>query len=307
MPYRFDTPLTPEQIIEVEKYNVNDLEITVRVARVLEGALAARFALKQAHGVDVLNKRDSQMAETVMRQMMFGNNWPTRPGCDTWVVNVRDLLHPRITLADPTLAETFETVADWRLVATVESDGREKSLEIEKPAGLEVNFHGVTYALGTGGLHSRDTPAIFEETEDVELIDIDVASYYPALMALLRLCPKHLGGNAFLDAYIGLTSERIAAKRAGDKPLATGLKVAINSIFGKCSSAYSWLLDPTVGWAICINGQFILLMLIEQLMTIKGVTVPVGKYRRRDGHGAAQFAGASCRGQRYRGAVRPHF
>ena len=101
----------------------------------------------------------------------------------------------------------------------------------------------------------------------------DGASFYPALFQMLRLAPRHLDRDVFLKVYDDLRCERLEAKRNGDKVVSDGLKVAINAVYGKQSEAYSKLLDPQNGAAIGINGQLVLLRLIEALLPIEGLSV----------------------------------
>ncbi len=66
-------------------------------------------------------------------------------------------------------------------------------------------------------------------------LDMDVDSFYPALMINHRLVPAHLP-DAFLTEFDALRQKRLAAKAAGQTDLANGLKIAVNSIFGKSRS-----------------------------------------------------------------------
>src|SRR5712671_2335490 len=87
-----------------------------------------------------------------------------------------------------------------------------------------------------------------------------------------RLVPAHLP-EAFLTEFDALRQRRLAAKAAGETDLANGLKIAINSIFGKSKSPYSWLCDPTVSVRTTLLGQFTLLWFIDALAAIDGVQV----------------------------------
>jgi hypothetical protein len=291
LPYRYDTDLTPEQQREVEAYNLNDLVVTLRLLDAMRDALSARRALAAKHGVDVLGRKDSGLAEAILRAEMFGDEKPTWSTRKAWRATGREIINPDIEFSDPPLKAALDVMRDWRLSAEiVRGEDDERKLEVEKPAGLEVQHGGNTYTLGLGGLHTRDTPAIFRADDDYEIVDIDVESYYPNLIRSMFLCPDHLDRESFLLALSDTIDERVEAKRDGDKALNLGLKIAINSVFGKFSSPYSWLCDPRVSWTVTINGQLILLMACELIGEVAevlsantdGALVRVRKDRRDD-------------------------
>jgi DNA polymerase elongation subunit (family B) len=71
--------------------------------------------------------------------------------------------------------------------------------------------------MGGGGLHSVDTPAVITPSSpEHQLIDVDVASYYPAILINHKLHPEHLTVG-FAEVYEGIRDERIRIKRAGQK------------------------------------------------------------------------------------------
>jgi hypothetical protein len=70
-------------------------------------------------------------------------------------------------------------------------------------------------------------------------------------------------GPKFIEVLKKITQERIEAKKSGDKIKSDGLKITINSIFGKLGYPYFWLYDPKQFISTTINGQLGLLMLVE--------------------------------------------
>jgi hypothetical protein len=86
------------------------------------------------------------------------------------------------------------------------------------------------------------------------------------------MVPAHLP-DAFLREFDALRHKRLQAKADGHTDLANGLKIAINSIFGKSKSPYSWLCDPTVGVRTTLLGQLSLLWFIDALAEVEGVSV----------------------------------
>lgn len=132
----------------------------------------------------------------------------------------------------------------------------------------EIDFYGVKYTFAKGGLHSVNKPEIFEADDDYFIIDWDVDSYYPAIIINNGRYPAHLG-KEFLVGY-----EKLFKKRLELKPLAKndkrikgivgGLKLAVNSVYGKSSDVQSWIYDRQLTMFTTITGELSLMMLIEK-------------------------------------------
>ena len=139
---------------------------------------------------------------------------------------------------------------------------------------IKVKIGDSIYKMGMGGLHSSEKTVAHIATEDTLLIDRDVASYYPFIILLLGLYPKHLGKH-FLKVFKIIVDRRIAAKRAGNKTVADSLKITINGTFGKLGDMFSTIFSPQLLLQVTISGQFYLLMLIEMIDEI-GIPVVSG-------------------------------
>ena len=61
--------------------------------------------------------------------------------------------------------------------------------------------------------------------------------------------------------------ERIQAKHSGQKLKNLALKLVLNSVTGKMQQETSWLYDPKSVFKIRINGQLVLLMLVDILLS----------------------------------------
>jgi hypothetical protein len=86
-----------------------------------------------------------------------------------------------------------------------------------------------------------------------------------------NIYPSHLG-NHFLEILKDIKDERMIAKKEGNKIKSEGLKIVINSVFGKLGFENFFLYDPLAMRQVTINGQLMLLMLIERLVN-KGFEV----------------------------------
>ena len=90
---------------------------------------------------------------------------------------------------------------------------------------------------------------------------------YPSLLIKYQLGPRHLG-KLFCDIFEGIYYERIEAKRTGQKIKNLFLKIVLNSPTGKMQQEVSWMYDPFNVFKIRINGQLILLMLVDRLLEL---------------------------------------
>lgn len=113
-----------------------------------------------------------------------------------------------------------------------------------------------------GGIHSVNVPEIIIPDDDELLGDFDVTSMYPSIILEHKVYPQHLG-ESFLKVYSKIRSDRVAAKKAGNKIVDATLKLSLNGLSGNLQSPFSWCYDPKAVLTIRINGQLMLLMLAE--------------------------------------------
>ena len=127
--------------------------------------------------------------------------------------------------------------------------------------------------IGTGGIHGCIESGVYESTNTHMILDIDVAAYYPALAIQNGFYPQHLG-QSFVEVYRELFETRMEAKRTGNKPVNSGLKLALNGVYGKSNDQYSLFYDPMYTMRVTVNGQLLLSMLAEGLVDeIKDITM----------------------------------
>jgi hypothetical protein len=105
--------------------------------------------------------------------------------------------------------------------------------------------------------------------EHYAIVDIDVAQLYPQIAIQNGLAPEHLG-EAFTVEYAALPKERKEwQKKKGKKSVeANSMKLASNGTYGNSNNKYSVFYDPRFTMAITINGQLMLCMLAEWLLTV---------------------------------------
>jgi len=140
-----------------------------------------------------------------------------------------------------------------------------------KQKNLNIWYHNMKIVLGTGGLHGSKN-GIFKSSKNRIIIDIDVSSYYPNIAISNNLIPSQIkklfeerneDSKIFLEKYSSFSKRRKLYKKP--HPLNTLYKLALNIIFGKSLKPSSIFGDLKYGMGTTINGQLMLLMLIEKI------------------------------------------
>lgn len=275
LPYEPDRFLTEPEIVEVDSYCENDLDVLEALFDALQPQIHQRETLGKRYGIDLRSKSDAQVAEAVLKRRceQATGRRIFKPDVD-WNLAFRYKVPAFISYTLPQLQRALELVREavFRLGAngTVEMPPQ---LE-----GLEITINHSTYKVGIGGLHSQEKKAVHVSDANWVIRDNDVASYYPSLILNSGEWPPALGPT-FLQEYEGIKDERLAAKalqaklkKAGDtksheyeeaKVGNEGGKIMINGTFGKTGSPYSVLFAPTMLIQTTVTGQLSLLMLIE--------------------------------------------
>lgn len=130
-------------------------------------------------------------------------------------------------------------------------------------ASLECEVAGVKHQFGIGGVHG----ALEQYHSKGLIIHVDVTSYYPSLMIkygfLTRNCSHP---EKFKDIY----DTRVELKKAGKKKEQAPYKIVLNGTYGICKDKMSLAYDPRQANNVCINGQLLLVDLIDKLEAIEG-------------------------------------
>lgn len=260
LPYDPAAKLAPFQMNVVTLYcQYGDLDATEKLYAALREPFQLRLTLGRRYGMDFLSRSDSQIGEAIVKR------------------RVETFTGQRIEKPTPMTSGTFSyrrpdflAFQDERLAALLtDLDSTVFAVtggKIQSPpllADLTVPLGAGVYSVGIGGLHSTEAHRALQSTDERVLIDVDVASQYPSIVRNLGLYPPALGPQ-FIDVYSQLIAERLAAKAAGDRTTADGIKISLNGVFGKLGSPYSVLYAPELLIAVTLTGQLAVLMLIEQ-------------------------------------------
>ena len=257
----FDKCIPSNEIDNMISYNINDVESTTELLNRLKDQVELRLFIEEEHGINCLSMDSVKMAETFLLE-----KYSEKSGIPKNVIKemrspmdyipLKDVILPFIKYKNPKLQEVLEDMKK-QIVYSKERKGYENKFII----------NNVVYSVGVGGIHSIHTPKIFRPGEDEFIGHADVASMYPSLLIEYQWGPRHLG-KLFCELFAGLKAERLEAKHTGQNVKNLFLKIVLNSPTGKMQQEVSWMYDPFNVFKIRINGQLILLMLVDRLLDL---------------------------------------
>ena len=249
MPVPHDRPVSPDELEIVLAYNRSDVQVTTALYHELAAVIETRRGIGREFGVNALSCSDSVLANRILEKL---HGRPKTQGTPRVRIDLENVISGKLRFETPEFRDLLRELRGLSLSG-------EDSFSFSK----RIRFGRNVYKLGTGGIHSEDSPGVFG-TAGSRLVDADVTSYYPQIMLQNEIFPEHLD-RGFLSFFRELVDARIKAKREGDKIRADGLKITINATFGKLNSQFFWLYDPRAFIAVTVNGQLFLLDLIEKL------------------------------------------
>ena len=257
----FDRSLPSDQIDNMIEYNINDVESTTELLNRLKPDIELRLFIEQEHGIDCLSMDSVKMAETFLLEEYSKRTGIPKNVIKEWrspmdYIPLKDVILPFIKFKNPKLQDVLEDMKK-QVVYSKERKSYEKKFVLSN----------VVYSVGVGGIHSIHTPQIFLPKDDEFIGHADVTSMYPSLLIKYQFGPRHLG-KTFCDIFVDLYNERVEAKRTGQKIKNLFLKIVLNSPTGKMQQEVSWMYDPFNVFKIRINGQLILLMLVDRLLQL---------------------------------------
>lgn len=257
----FGSYLPEDKIEEMIAYNINDVESTEALLESLKNDVELRLFIQEEYGVDALSMDSVKFGETLLLNKYceasgLSKKFVQEQRSPADYVTLKDVIFPFITYKHPKLKDVLE-------------DMRKQVIYTKARKSYENKFviSGIQYSVSVGGIHSINTPRIYVPKDDEVIMHSDVTSMYPSLLIKYRLTPRHLGDH-FLQVYSTIYDERVQAKRTKQKFKDLTLKLTLNSVTGKMQQETSWMYDPLNVFRIRINGQLILLMLVDRLLEL---------------------------------------
>lgn len=266
LPFDVGTVLTRDEIEVLHAYNEKDVIATIFFYVRSLTQIKLREELSVTFGKSFMNHSNTKMGGDILIHECekagiefydyVGRTKHKRQTIRA-SINLADCIFPYVKFERP----EFEAVRAYLASKTItETKG--------VFTGLNAEVDGLKYYFGTGGIHASVESRIFVSNATHQIIDVDVASFYPNLAIQNRLHADHLG-VAFCDAYEGVYKTRKTYKKGSAENAA--YKEALNANYGNSNNAYSVFLDPKFTMSITLNGQLLLCMLVEQLIKVPGL------------------------------------
>ena len=264
----FSQFLPDSEIDNMIEYNINDVESTTELLNRLKDDVQLRLFIEKEYGIDALSMDSVKFGETLLlkkycEETKLSEQYVKTLRSPMDYIPLKDVILPFISYKNPKLQDVLKDMKS-RVVYSKERKGYEKKFVLSN----------VRYSIGVGGIHSLHTPRIFVPNDNEFIGHSDVASMYPSFIIKYKWIPRHLG-KEFWQVYSQIYKERIEAKHSGQKLKNLALKLTLNSVTGKMQQETSWMYDPFSVFKIRINGQLILLMLVDRLLELNCKIVQV--------------------------------
>lgn len=294
MPLEHTTTITPTNLPMLLEYNLNDVLFTAKFYEMCKEKIELRKKISKKYKLHVINKSDVVIGESIfIKYLSKAMDMPisdlTQIRGKRTDVALKKIIFPYVQFRDPKFQKLLrlmqETVSSSSFLKNfVENMNtrlstndlydrfKDNNIRVQRIAqqkksfSFSVQHDNMRIDYGVGGIHGCVNPGVYKATPTHGILDIDVKSYYPNLFIQNRLHPKQMDQDTFVKVYSDIFQERVKAQKEGDKLTSDALKLALNGLFGKTGSDVSCFYDPNVFFAVTVNGQLLLTMLIERLV-----------------------------------------
>ena len=287
------TNMTKEEVELTIDYCFNDVDATYEFYKITTGdtdhplykgnnQIELRQDIESEFGIPCMNYSDSKIGDEMIKKYYCsekGIDYRELPkkGYFRKSIDVKNCIAKYVKFETPQLKDFLKKINKMQL--GLQDDFKE-----------HINFYENVYSFMKGGLHTENSPKIFEADDEYEIIDWDVSSYYPAIIINNGKFPAHLG-KEFLRGYKQMFDKRLELKPLAKsdkkiKGIVGALKLAVNSVYGKSSDMQNWIYDRQLTMFTTITGELSLMMLIEKYETngihvisanTDGVTIKIKK------------------------------
>lgn len=252
VPFGIKRKLTPAELAEMIEYCRHDVEQTIEVflRRKEEFDTMMYFINHFQLPLSCISKTKSQLAAIILG----GNSRKFNDEFEFPIVPCLDI-------------KRYKHVVEW--YRNPENHDYEKS-QLVKVAGVWHVFAwgGIHGAKGTAVKTGKDGQLVIDKKNSTPVNEtgiflmVDVTAYYPAQQRRFGF------GYRVMDKpenFEFIHESNIRFKKLGDKKARLPFKIMDNAISGQMKQSSSALYDPMGNNSICVNGQLLLLDLIEHL------------------------------------------
>lgn len=231
--FNIDRKLTPGEIEQVVRYCKHDVEQTIEVFLNRLEEFESQMSLLKAFKLPLsyISRTKAQLSATILGAYKQQHN-------DSEF---------NITIPDTLRVDKYKHIVEWY----------QDPFNLDYSKRLETTVAGVPHIFAWGGLHG----AIDKYQGEGIFVNVDVASYYPALMIEYDFLSRNVHDR---NKYREIRDMRIELKKNKD-PMQAPYKIVLNSTYGAMKDKYNQLYDPLMANNVCVAGQLFLLDLIEKV------------------------------------------
>ena len=253
--FNINRKLTPEEIEQTVFYCRHDVEQTVEVFLQKKADFEAMFGIVKAFNLPLscIGNTEARITSKVL-------------GCvrTRFTDEFEYFFLPCLRLSK------YKAVQDWFELKRREGQSASKDWnEYQKRTwyeqqSLTVTVAGVPHVFGFGGLHGAPDKPVHRKGL---ILHVDAGSYYPSMLIAWDLVTRAARKP---EQYKDVYDTRMQLKVAGKKKEQAPYKKLLNALSGAMKDATNAAYDPRNNNCMCINGQLMLLDLIEHLEVVKG-------------------------------------
>jgi len=267
LPYPPETILTREEMNVVLRYCENDNILTEELYRHLKSDLDLREAMGVEYEQDFMSFKGAKIAELILvNECKYTGKAPKIPEGINYVAP------EYIKFKTDSLKILLKQITTHTFTL-----GYSGNVEMPDFLKEELEFDGLGYKFGLGGLHASVSSTTILPEDDELIVDIDYKSLYPSIIIENDFSPKQIGSK-FSQVYRKMYDKRNKELKPAMKLCEYGsdkykdldkqqntMKLVLNSSFGQTGQRFSKIYDPSTMLHTTLTGQLTLMMVIEKL------------------------------------------
>ncbi|NLM00817.1 MAG: hypothetical protein GX220_05115 [Treponema sp.] len=232
--FNLNRKLTAQEVRQTIRYNVHDVEQTLEVFRKNKYLYDSQIQLIENFKLplEMVSLTQAQLTANILECEKKEHN-------DEFDFDIINKIH----------LKKYKKVLDW----FNDSDNRDYK------KSLDIDVCGIPHHFGWGGLHGCPDKPLHSKGR---IFHVDVASYYPSQIIKYDFMTRNSNNP---ERYTEVYNYRLKLKAEGKKKEQAPYKIVLNSAYGMMKDKYSSAYDPKQANAICVNGQLMLLDLLEHL------------------------------------------
>lgn len=233
--FNLNRKLTQKEMRQTIKYNIHDVEQTLEVFRRTKEEFESQVQLIETFDLrkDMISLTQAQLTANILECERVDERG------DEFDLKIVDTLR----------IKKYKYAKEWF----------ENPNNMDYKKSFSMDVCGVPHQFGWGGLHGCPEEPLHAKGN---IFHVDVTSYYPSIMIVYDFLTRNCTDK---KNYKKIYDIRVALKKAGKKKEQAPYKIVLNGTYGICKDQFSSAYDPRQANNVCINGQLMLLDLLEHL------------------------------------------